>query len=236
MASAESASTLETVAAQLWSLGMRCIVGGVLGGFTGGGLALLVSFALLAGTRSEASGMTTALIVVITACIAALGGVYIGALRGCSRAVGDLVEDHQIIPRLYRLIKPKLAAYTQRLRAGESPAMARKSTLAEFREDTSQKTATGATLSFAERTERYLAGLLYSALAGSLLRALTGGSVLEEDLSHWTQVEEAGLRRANHAFGDLLNRMFHGPILLALVLTALAAAVPHAVYILTGLG
>jgi len=174
--------------------------------------------------------------VFLSACIASIGGAYIGAVRGCSRAVVKMTEELDLVERLYRLIKPKLALYAKRLRSGESPTKARKETLSELQQETSTTIDEDTAPSLAERAEQYLAGLLHAALAGGLLRAVMRRSTVADDTEHWSTVEEAGLARCNEAFGDLLSGMFHGPILTALVLTVLATATPHGLYmVLTSL-
>jgi hypothetical protein len=197
------------------------------GGFVGGVVGLLVGAIVSAVVHllgwGGGEGWTAFGLATISAAAFMVGGAYIGALHGCARALGMLIGQLDLVPKLWTLVKPHIARYAKAAQSGARHAEARAEALRGLQED--ERDEGEAPEGIAERAERYLAGLLHGVLVGGLLRGLLG-----RNEASWDDVEGQGLGRATLVVGDLIARLFHGPALLAMLITVAVAVAPHAVF------
>jgi hypothetical protein len=152
--------------------------------------------------------------------IFSVGGSYLGGLRGCAKALAGAIDELGWVDKLWSQVQPHVERYASAVRSGAARANARSAALRELNEGGGAVEVDG----LAERAERYVASRIHGALTAGLLRSMVGAV----DDASWEQVEVQGLRVAREAVGDMVARMFHGPAVIAMVITIAAAAAPHA--------
>ncbi|MEQ9324455.1 MAG: hypothetical protein RIF41_35150, partial [Polyangiaceae bacterium] len=178
---------------------------------------------------TAASGTTAAwLLSAISVATLGLGGAWIGALRGCAGGLVAVIEELDLVARLYERLRPHVHAYANALRDGARGAEARARAMVGWREETDE-TERGAGL--AERAERFVARTLHAIVAGQLLKALLDDAD-EDDTRDWIAVEAAGQARALEATADLVRGMVLAPTIVAGLLSVLMALSPHALHAL----
>lgn len=59
--------------------------------------------------------------------------MVIGGLRGCARGLGGLVDELDLVPKLWMLVRPHVQRYASAARSGARHAEARASALHAFR-------------------------------------------------------------------------------------------------------
>jgi len=209
---------------ELVKLVPRMLRGAVLGGLAGGALGAATGVVLTLVTRllgwGAGEGWTAWLLGALTVVVFSGGGTYLGGLRGCAKELARAIDELGWVDKLWSKVQPHVERYARAVRSGATHANARSAALRELK----QSDGTAEVDGIAERAERYVASLIHGALVGGLLRSM----VSEVDDASWEQVEVQGLRVAREAVGDMVARMFHGPAVIAMVLTVVAAAAPHA--------
>jgi hypothetical protein len=220
--------SIHTVARRVPRVLGRSLVGSMIGCLAGGAIGVVATAIAHAFGWSGASGWTAVGLSAISLAALAVGGAWIGALRGAGGAVVSIVLELDLIPRLYQLVRPHLQRYGAALQQGSRGAEARAMALAGLSGDHAGELPAAQDL--AERVERYIARLIHGALAGGMLRALLGKSESAAAAAHWAEVEEIGQARATEAMAELIRGMIQGPTPLITLVSGLLALLPHALY------
>ena len=203
-----------------------------MGALTGGALGVLVGVGAVGVVHAlawtTASGATAWLLSAVSVAALGVSASWIGALRGCAGGLVAIIEELDLVARLYERLRPRLVAYASALRDGARGAEARARAIADLGSEVDDADR-GSGL--AERAERLVARVLHGLFAGQLLKALLDDAE-HGDARDWAAVETAGQERALEATADLVRGMVLGPTIVVGLLSVLAALLPHAIHAL----